>query len=175
MNKLRRDLKIALAGACCGLFSTSVFLLAVRIDAYYDFLRWTRANGYESSFDRGIENLWWVPVVIWHVVLSVFASLVIHRYLANDRVSPFLRWQAIGFVALLGWGFSLFLAVGMECLTRGNTDPIDQIAEMLKFRYVAQFLATVFAANVLYGSAIQAASSEEIRAANHSPTAGNAI
>ena len=174
MNKLRRDLKVALAGMCCGLFSASVFLLATRVDSYYSYLRWYKASGYEGTYG-GPEDLWWVPVVTWHVVLSMLASLLMHRYLATDRVSPFLRWQSIGLVALLGWGLTLFIAVSLESLVRGNTSPIEQMWEMTKFRFVAQFISTVFASNVLYGSAIQAASSEDIHERGPSPTVDNAI
>lgn len=172
MRKLRRDLKIALAGACCGLFSSSVFLLVARIDSYYGYLRWNREHDYEGTYGGGVENLWWVPVVVWHVVVSLLASLLMHRYLATDRVSPFLRWQAIGLVALIGWGLTIFIAVGMECLIRGNTSPIEQMLAMFKFRYAAQFISMVFASNVLFGSAIQAASSEDI---HQSPAADNTI
>ena len=174
MSKLRRDAKIALAGACCGLFSSSVFLLAARVDSYYHYLRLYRVHGYEGTY-AGVEDLWWVPLVTWHVVVSLLASLLMHRYLPTDRVSPFLRWQAIGLVALIAWGLTMFIAVSMECLIRGDTSPIEQMLTMFKFRPVAQFIAMVFASNVLFGSAIQAASSGDIREASHSPTADNAI
>jgi hypothetical protein len=37
MSKLRRDLRLAVAGACSGLFSVSLYLLAARVTAYYDY------------------------------------------------------------------------------------------------------------------------------------------
>lgn len=159
MSKLRRDLRVALAGACSGLFSVSVFLLCARVVAYYDYLRFREFSGYATRYDT-IEDLWWVPVVVWQVVLSIVASLLMHRYLATSRASIFLRWQAIGFVALIGWGLTAFLAVGMACLIRGKTSPIEQALSMFKFIPVAQFVAAVFASNVLYGSALQAAATE---------------
>ena len=85
-----------------------------------------------------------------------------HRYLTTSRASIFLRWQAIGFVALTGWGLTMFIAVGMECLIRANLNPIEQAYNMFKFADVAQFVAAVFASNVLYGSAIQAATAETV-------------
>ena len=94
---------------------------------------------------------------MWHVVLASLSSLLMHRYLPTSRASTFLRWQAIGFVVLAGWGLTVFIAVGMECLIRANTTPIDQALSMFKFVSVAQFVAAVFASNVLYGSAVQAA------------------
>ena len=173
MNKLRRDLKVALAGMCCGLFSASVFLLAERINSYYSYLRWIEVNGYQETYDRGIEDLWWIPVVTWHVVLTITASFLMHRYLASE--SPFLRWQAIGLVALIGWAVSIGIGVSLECLIRGNTIGFDRQVNPAQFRAVAQFVAAVFASNVLFGSAIQAASSEDICEASHSPTVDNAI
>jgi len=162
MSKLRRDLSLAMAGACSGLFSVSVFLLGARIVAYYDYLRFLRINEYESRYYQ-VEDLWWVPVVAWHVILSIAASLLMHRYLPTARASIFLRWQAIGFVALAAWGLTMFLVVGMECLIRGNTTPVEQFFDMFKFVPVAQFIAAVFASNVLYSSAVQFAATENVR------------
>jgi hypothetical protein len=85
---------------------------------------------------------------------------LINRYLDGNRVSPFLRWLAIGFVALGGWGLTGFLVLGMGCLIRGTLDPFEQIwTDSGKLVIIAQFVSVVFAANVLYGSAIQAACS----------------
>jgi len=86
MGKLRRDLRLALAGACSGLFSVSVFLLLARVVTYYDYLGFRDVNGYETSYN-GIEDLWWVPLVAWHVILSIVASLLMHRYPATSRAN----------------------------------------------------------------------------------------
>ena len=154
MSKLRRDLRLALAGACSGLFSVSVFLLLARVVSYYDYLRISVLD--ETRYYL-VEDLWWVPLVAWHVILSIVASLLMHRYPATSRASTFLRWQVIGFVALAAWGLTAFLAVGMDCLMRGNTDPIGQFFRMFRPVPVAQFVAAVFASNVLYGSAVHVA------------------
>src|SRR6185436_3457647 len=151
MSKLRRDLRLALAGAGSGLFSVSVFLLLARVVAYYEYLSPGDFIGYETRYDR-VEDLWWVPLVAWHVILSIVATLLMHRYPATSRASTFLRWQAIGLVALAAWGLTAFLAVGMECLMRGNTTPVAQFFGIFKLVRVAQFVAAVFASNVLYGS-----------------------
>jgi hypothetical protein len=139
-----------------------MFLLAARMMAYYDYLRFRASYGYDERYGDGVEDLWWIPVVAWHVVVSIFASLVIHRYLATGRVSVFLRWQAIGFVTLIGWVLSAFLAIGIECLVRGRLWPIEQAWEMVKFVPIGQFVAAVFASNVLYGTAVQVAAAESV-------------
>jgi len=175
MNKLRRDLKVALAGMCCGLFSASVFLLAARIDRYYAYLRWDQEHAYPETWERGVEDLWWVPMVTWHVVLTIAASFLMHRYLATNRVSPFLRWQAIGLVALIGWALSISIAFGLGCLIHGNTAEVERLLRSAPLAFIAQFTATIFASNVLYGSAIQAATSEDIHERSPSPTVDNAI
>ena len=159
MNKLRRDLRLVVAGACSGLFSVSVFLLGYRVLAFYDYLADIEANGYHRRH-ADVEDLWWIPVAVWNVVLSIVASLLIHRYVASGRLSPFLRWQAIGAVVLVAWGLTVFTGISMDCLIRGNTEPLEQALEMVKLIPVAQFVSAIFAANVLYGSAIQAASME---------------
>jgi len=118
MSKLRRDLSVVLAGACCGLFGVSVFLLADRVNSYYAYLGWLQEGPSDFRYDRGVETLSWVPVVLWHMVLSVTAALMVHRYQANSRVSPFLRWQAIGLVSLFGWGATILAIVGAETLAK---------------------------------------------------------
>ena len=164
MSKLRRDLRIALAGGGCGLFGVSVFLLAERVDAYYAYVRWLQETHYAGTYYRAVEDLWWIPVTFWHVVLSIIASFLMHRYLASDRVSPFLRWQAIGLVALVGWGITGFGGIGMVCLSRGTISPIEEIGDHLgQLISVAQFVAAVFASNVLYGTAVQAAYAQDTR------------
>ena len=155
MSKLHRDLRLALAGACSGLFSVSVFLLLARVVSYYEYLGFRELDGYETRY--GVEDLWWVPLVVWHVVLSIVASLLMHRYPATSRASTFLRWQVIGLVALAAWGLTAFLAIGMDCLMRGNIQPIGQFFRMFRPVPVAQFVAAVFASNVLYGTAVQVA------------------
>ena len=165
MSKLKTDFSVALAGMCSGLFAVSLFLLAERIDTYYAYLGWLRETNYRLTYDRGVENLWWVPVALWHVVLSIVASLLIHRHLATGRVSTFLRWQVIGFMALVGWGLTFAIGVGMECLSHGNLS-LWHTWSYTELITVTQFVAAVFASNVLYGSAVQAASSERILTEN---------
>ena len=160
MSKLRKDVRLAMAGACSGLFSVSLFLLCARVVTFYDYLKFRRTYGYDA--DYGTEDLWWTPVVVWHVLLSVGASLLIHRYLTTRRTTTFLRWQAIGISSLTGWVLTAVLLVGMECLIQGSTRPIEYAFDMFKFVPVAQFVASVFASNVLYGSAIQAATTESL-------------
>jgi len=144
---------------CCGLFAVSVFLLAERVNSYYAYIGWRAEAGYAARYDQGVEDLWWIPVTVWHVVLSIVASFLMHRYLANDRVSAFLRWQAIGLVTLVGWGLTIFAGVGINCLIHGNLSPMQYSWDWVTLISVFQFIAAVFASNVLYGSAIQAASS----------------
>jgi hypothetical protein len=166
MSKLRRDLRVALAGACCGLFGVSVFLLAERVDTYYAYLRWMEEIHYDVRYEARVEDLSWIPIALWHVVLSITAALLVHRYQSSDRVSPFLRWQAIGFSALFGWALTFLTALGAETLVRGSLPPAGQTWSWTKLIAVAQFIAAVFASNVLFGSAVQAASSEAIREDN---------
>ena len=156
MTKLRRDLTVAMAGACSGLFSASMFLLGERVVAFYDYLNFDTADRYGR-----VQELWWVPVVVWHVVLSIVASLLIHRY-ANSRTSTFLRWQAVGLVALIGWVLTLFTGFAMDGLIHGRALAIGQVESFFKFVPVAQFVAAVFASHVLFGTAIQAATTENL-------------
>jgi hypothetical protein len=142
-----------------------MFLLGYRIQVYYEYLAVREVNNYETSYGM-IEDLWWIPLLVWHVVLSIAASLLVHRYLANGRTSTFVRWQAIGAGALIGWGLTVFAAISVECLRRGDTWPINEATMIARLIPVAQFFAAVFASNVLYGTAIQAASTSTEDPAN---------
>src|SRR5215813_3334589 len=122
MNKLREDVRVGLLGAAAGLFSISVSLLIARIDAYYAYLSWL----HEADYDRGVENLWWVPIGIWHLILSITTSLLVHRYLTPWLKSPFLLWQVIGIASLLGWGLTVLLFVSMGCLMSGDLHALQQ-------------------------------------------------
>ena len=164
MSKLRRDLRLAMAGACSGLFSVSVYLLLARVVSYYAYL--TVRGTDESSYYR-VEDLWWTPIVVWHVVLSIAVSLFMHRYLPAGRMSPFLRWQAIGGVVLAGWLLTIIVAIAAACLSQGSTWPIQQALSEFKLVPVGQFVAAVFASNVFYGSAIQVAATESLTPRAH--------
>lgn len=161
MGKPWKDVRAAFAGMCCGLFSVSVFLLAARVDSYYEYLRWLEETRYSERYDRGVESLWWVPLALWHAVLSIVASLLMHRYLTSYRVSTFLRWQAIGVVTLLGWVLTGVLALTIDCLMEGDLSSLEYKLSYIHYDRVAKFVAIVFASNVLYGSALQAALHEQ--------------
>ena len=158
MNKLREDLRVGLLGAAAGLFSISIPLMVARIDAFYAYLAWLDQTTTYGSYDKGVENLWWVPITIWHVILSITAALVVHRHLRTRLSSPFLLWQVIGFASLLGWGLTVFLAVGMECLMSGNLDGVHQALNFGETANIAKYVSAGFACNVFYGSVMKASS-----------------
>src|SRR5262245_58812116 len=151
MSKLKTDFRMALAGMCSGLFAVSVFLLAERIDTYYSYLSWLEETHYRLTYDRGVEGHWRAPIALCHVVLSIVAALLIHRHLAPDRVSSFLRWQVIGLMVFVGWGLTFLIGTGMDCLIRGNLS-LGYTWIYVRLITVAQFIAAVFASNVLFGS-----------------------
>lgn len=165
MSKLRRDLRLAMAGACSGLFSVSVYLLLARVVSYYEYLSVIRTEA--SHYYSRVEDLWWTPIVVWHVVLSIGVSLIMHRYLPARRVSSFLRWQAIGGVVLAGWILTMIVAIAAACLSQGSTWAIQQALNEFKLVPVGQFVAAVFASHVFYGSAIQVAATESLTAREH--------
>ena len=158
MSKLREDVRVAMLGAAAGLFSISVVLLIARIDAYYAYLSWLKdANRF--PYEEGIENLTWIPISFWHILLSVGSSLLVHRYVKTTTGSLFLLWQAVGFTTLLGWGLTILLAVSIECLVSGNLNALQHIIMNSRdAAFIAKYVSTVFACNVLYGSVIKAAS-----------------
>ena len=148
-------------GAAGGVFSFSVFLLVARVDAYYAYLSRLEESNYEF-YGRGAEDLWWVPIFFWHVLLSVVAALMTHRYLATRRWSPFLLWQVVGLFSLLGWGLTFSVAVGLECLMRGSVDSLERALTFREVTYIAKYVSAVFACNVLYGSAMQTSSRQYV-------------
>ena len=161
MSKLREDIRVGMLGAAGGLFSVSVFLLVARVDAYYAYLSWLEETSY-ATYERGVEDLWWIPVSFWHVLLSAVASLLVHRYLATGRKSPFLLWQAVGVIALLGWGLTFSVAVGLDCLMQGDMDSLEIALNTVEAGYIAKYVSAVLACNVLYGSAMQTSSRQYV-------------
>src|SRR6185503_1262255 len=121
MSKLREDLRVGILGAAAGLFSISIVLMIARVDSYYAYLSWLHETSNYNPYGRGAESLWWVPVTVWHLILSVTASLLAHRHLTTRLRSPFLLWQVIGTASLLGWVLTAFLIVGMEFLMSGGS------------------------------------------------------
>lgn len=160
MTKLRQDLSIAILGVAAGLLSSSVTLLIARIDSYYSYL----SRLQETSFrDYGrVENLWWVPVSIWHIILSVVATLLIHRYLAIRPRSPFLLWQVVGITTLFGWALTFGLVLGIDCILKGNLSSLGNLLESDDVLVVAKYVATAFACNVFYGSVMSASSRQYV-------------
>ena len=156
MRKLREDFRVAILGATAGLFTISIVLMIARVDAYYAYL----SSVDESQFDNyyGVENLWWVPVAIWHLILSVTASLLAHRHLTTRLRSPFLLWQVIGMASLLGWGLTVLLVAGMEGLMSGNFYAARHTFNSGDIVYITKYLSVGFACNVFYGSVMKASS-----------------
>ena len=158
MDKLREDFRVGILGAAAGLFSISIPLMIARIDAFYAYLAWLDQSTTYGSYDRGVENLWWVPITIWHVILSITAALLAHRHLTTRLSSPFLLWQVIGFASLLGWGLTVFLVIGMECLMNGNLYAVQQTLNFEETANIAKYVSAGFACNVFYGSVMKASS-----------------
>ena len=158
MSKLREDLRVGILGAAAGLFSISIVLLLARIDAYYAYMSWLEKADYHDSYYRPVENLWWVPVAIWHLILSITASLLAHRHLATRLRSPFLLWQVIGTASLLGWVLTVLLFVGMEGLMSGNMYAPRHTFNSGDIAEITKFISLGFACNVIYGSVMKASS-----------------
>jgi len=156
VSKLREDLTIGILGAAAGLFSTSITLLIARIDAYYAYLARIHEVGY-INYER-VEGLSWIPVSAWHIILSVVASLLVHRYLSTRLRSPFLLWQFIGIAALFGWALTAFLVVGMSCVIEGDLSSLEHLMRPDDLLLIAKYAATVSICNVFYASVISASS-----------------
>jgi hypothetical protein len=157
MNKLKEDFRAGILGAAAGLFSISVSLMIARIDAYYAYLSWLDETHYGEPY-RGVETLWWVPIAVWHLILSITASLLAHRYLMHRLRSPFLLWQVIGISSLLGWGLTVLLAAGMESLMSGNLYAVQHGINSGEAAVIAKYVSVAFASNVFYASIIKASS-----------------
>jgi len=154
MSKLIEDVRIATLGAAAALLSSSVTLLIDRIDTYYAFIGGT----YYASYESRVQELWWLPTVIWHMILSVVASLMVHRYLATRFRSPFLLWQVIGITSLFGWALTFVIVVSLQCLVRGDLSSLPYLVNSDELVLTAKYASTVFACNVLYGSVMNASS-----------------
>ena len=160
MSKLREDLTIGILGAAAGLFSTSITLLIARIDAYYAYLARIQEDTYRDY--GGVERLTWIPASVWHIILSVVASLLVHRYLATRLRSPFLLWQVIGISSLFGWALTAFLVVSMSCVIEGDLRSLEHLMRPDDLLLIAKYAATVSTCNVFYASVISASSRQYV-------------
>jgi hypothetical protein len=162
VSKLSEDVNIGILGAAAGLFSSSVTLLIARIDTYY---AWLRERNYDTY--ARVDDLWWIPVSVWHIILSVVASLLIHRYLTNRIRSPFLLWQVVGLTSLIGWALTSVLVLGLRCVLLGNLSAVRSLEHFVmsdEALIVAKYVATVFACNVFYAAVMNASSRQYVDA-----------
>jgi hypothetical protein len=160
VNKLREDLRIGILGAAAGLFSTGIVLLIARIDAYYAFLSRIQEDGY-INYER-VDGLLWIPISVWHIILLVVASLLVHRYLTTRLRSPFLLWQVIGITSLFGWVLTAFLIVSMSCVMEGDLSSLEHLLKSDDALLIAKYAATVSTCNVFYASVISASSRQYV-------------
>ena len=160
MSKLREDLGIGLLGAAAGLFSISLTLLIARIDTYYAYLARLRDETYDAY--ASVDRLEWIPVSVWHIILSVVASLMVHRYLTTHLRSPFLIWQLVGVTSLFGWVLTVLLILSMGFVIEGDLRSLEYTVSTEKALVIAKYAATVFACNVLYGSVMSASSRQYV-------------
>ena len=79
---------------------------------------------------ESVEGLSWVPVSVWHIILSVVASLLVHRYMTIHLRSPFLLWQVVGITSLYGWALTAFLIVSMGCIMRRRSEFFRAFSEL---------------------------------------------
>jgi len=156
VNKLKEDVRVGILGAAAGLFSISISLMIARIDAFHAYLSRLDEIAIYVPYDRGVENLWWVPIAVWHLILSITAALLAHRHLTTRLSSPFLLWQVIGIASLLGWGLTVLLAVGMECLMSGNLYAVAHAINPREAASIAKYVSVAFASNVFYASVMKA-------------------
>jgi hypothetical protein len=160
VNKLREDLRIGILGAAAGLFSTGIVLLIARIDAYYAYLSRIQEDGY-IYYER-VDGLLWIPISVWHIILLVVASLLVHRYLTTRLRSPFLLWQVIGITSLFGWVLTAFLIVSMSCVMEGHLSSLEQLLKSDDALLIAKYAATASTCNVFYASVISASSRQYV-------------
>jgi hypothetical protein len=160
VNKLREDLRIGILGAAAGLFSTGIVLLIARIDAYYAYLSRIQEDGY-INYER-VDGLLWIPISVWHIILLVVASLLVHRYLTTRLRSPFLLWQVIGITSLFGWALTAFLIVSMSCVMEGDLSSLEHLLKSDDALLIAKYAATASTCNVFYASVISASSRQYV-------------
>lgn len=156
MSKLVEDIRIGTLGLAAGLFSSGITLLVARIESYHEYLSWLQESNY-VSYDR-VEARWWVPAFGWHIMISVVASLLVHRYLSSHFRSTFLLWQVVGITTLLGWLLTALGMLGVEFALVGNLHSLTYMLTAKEVAFIGKCVSTVFACNVFYGSVMSASS-----------------
>ena len=161
MSRLRADFRTAMLGAFAGLFTFSVFLLVDRVEVYYEHLAHLDRESYTYSADR-VQDLWWMPIALWHALMFVLAGFVAHRYFAHLRDSPFLLWQLVGIGALCGWGLTIATSFALDSLMHSLAFSYDRMTRGVDLSYVAKFVAAVFAGNAVCASFLHSAARQYV-------------
>jgi hypothetical protein len=59
---------------------------------------------------------------------------------------------------MLGWGLTVLLGVGMDCLMNGNLYAVQHGINSVEAAIIARYVSTAFASSVFYASIIKASS-----------------
>lgn len=153
-----------LLGAVNGFISSVVLVLIERV-ASYDAEVHERAatavlasKGYITcGYHR--NPMWWVLPSLWHIVLFIVASVLVHRFLAKRDRSVFILWQVVSCVVLAEWLMTVTVGATIDYLS-GFRSLVSQLSWALEQAFshrILTFIALVFAVNVVYGTIMQIA------------------
>lgn len=161
--------RAVLLGAIGGLFSSAIYLMAYRAEEYLAELDYQKQLALDALNPNGVticrmsilNPLWWVDASIWHIILFVVASLLVHRYFSKRMNSVFLLWQSIGLMVIVGWGLTVLFGIILDGYLAKGVFPLDKIFEGIistsNQRSAFKFVALILGINVIYGTLMQLA------------------
>jgi hypothetical protein len=153
-----------LLGAVNGLISSVVLVLIERVASYDAEVRERAATAVLASKGHLVcgthpNPMWWVLPSLWHIVLFIVASILVHRFLAKRDQSVFMLWQVVSCVVLAEWLITVTVGASIDYLSgfRSLASQLSWAIEQAFSPRVLTFIALVFAVNVVFGTIMQMA------------------
>jgi len=152
-----------LLGAINGLFSCAILAIIERITIHYAELQeQIDMQSGPVGYILQRQPFWNVTNCLWHVILFIAASLLLHRYLSSRIKSVLLLWVCVGAAVITGWALTfLTVTILME------VSPLEKILKSMIYsssqRSAFKFVAIVMSINVIYGTVVQMATKHYFR------------
>lgn len=151
-----------LLGAINGLFSCAILAIIERITIRHAELQdQIDMQSGPVGYILKRQPFWDVTNCLWHVILFIVASLLLHRYLSSRIKSVLMLWVCVGAAAIAGWALTFLSVTILMGFMVDGFSPLEKILESMIYsssqRSAFKFVSIVMAINVIYGTVVQVA------------------
>jgi hypothetical protein len=114
----------------------------------------------------GRPAFWTWPMLVFHVILFIAATLLVRRYLLSFMGPGLLFWLAIAAIVCIVWFFAALSGTAIGAGIRGEPI-IERILQALVYRSSQQralnFALAIFGVNFVFGAVVHLAGSQSWR------------